>query len=629
MNDNPTNSINYNITTNSDCQVCHANSVNSQGRNINSTVSHFASIDLPDSINCIYCHTNEDNSNKWGNATLIYENRTALVELNRENNKFSAKEGESLDLGSRFSLKVLEISSKRESALIELIKENVLVDKSLIGKGNYTYEEYLTIDNASIKVPVIVINVTGIFKGNGTGFMQFEGFRLKRVHPENKTTACYSCHVNARPQAKYKVIERVSGEKDDIYYTRETVNFSDYKIFNETVVLQLLEQLTNNDMHLNLQQEKRRALYEGQTWNISEGTSLLLKAVNTHSDVIILQLRTGDYLYTDIVNKGGIFEFNPGINYLGNQPKNVTLFRARVSGIIQAAPGNMAILEDVVAFSPDIRKITDNQSLVGYNTSWLWENSTINVGKIPENFHSPQVFDGGNGGGDCLSCHGAQGFSQKKVLDLGKHDTINGGGNNACRACHGGTEGIKSHPSGYKNPGTCISCHTATRDNYGAVTIGDEDHKNGICETCHVSNIHEIIRLNMMPTVKKISLDKKDNRTILRALASAGYKMKIKDARYYIDSPIEKYRMYPVDGAFDSMVEDISVQIDVSGLSPGNHVVYVEAMERNDKWGIASSIEFTIDGEGLKTSENKTLSMLTLVDTLVILLGVFVLKRLR
>ncbi|MDL5502484.1 MAG: hypothetical protein QSU88_04630, partial [Candidatus Methanoperedens sp.] len=148
---------------------------------------------------------------------------------------------------------------------------------------------------------------------------------------------------------------------------------------------------------MTIQPEKRRSLYEGQVWNISEGTSLVVRGVDTKSEVVILQLRTGDYFYEDIVKRGGIFEFSPKINYLGNQPKNITIFRANVSGIIQARPKNMVIIEDVVSLSPDIRKINANQTLAGYNASWLWENSTINVGKIPDNFHSPQLYDGGNG----------------------------------------------------------------------------------------------------------------------------------------------------------------------------------------------------------------------------------------
>ncbi|PWB50771.1 MAG: hypothetical protein C3F06_11985 [Candidatus Methanoperedenaceae archaeon] len=629
LNSNPTNIINYNVTTSQDCQECHANSVYSQGKSINSTVSHFASSDLIDSINCIYCHLDKDNSEKWGNATLIYENRTTLVELNREDNKFSAKEGESVDFGFGFSLKLIEVSSVRGSALIELIKENKSLETSLVNIGNYTYEEYLTIDNTSIKVPVIVINITGIFKMNDTGFIQFEGFRLKRVHPEKKITSCYSCHVIASPKMKYRVVERASKEKDEIFYTRETVNFTDKKLFNEITILQLLEGLTDEDMHVNIEPEKKRAIYEGETWNISEETSLMVRGVDTKSEVAILQLQTANYFYEDIVKRGALFEFTPTINYLGDQPKNVTIFRARVSGIIQATPKNMVILEEVVSLSPEIKKIIVNQTIGGYNTSWLWENSTINIGKIPENFHSPQIFDGGNGGGNCISCHGSEGFSVKKVFSLGKHDALNGGGNNACRACHGGTKDIKTHPAGYKTPRNCISCHAATLDNFSAIYIGDEEHRNERCETCHVSNIHEITGLHMTPAVKKISLTKEDNRTILRAIVSAGYKMKIRDARYYIDSPPEKFRMAPVDGNFDSQTEDIFAEIDVSNLSSGKHLVFVEAMERNNKWGLPTSFEFTIESGSLKEIENKNTSMLALADIIAILLIVFAVRRNR
>jgi hypothetical protein len=431
------------------------------------------------------------------------------------------------------------------------------------------------------------------------------------------------------PKAKYKVIERVSSEKDEIYYSKETVNFTDNKIFDENVVLQLLELLTDKDLHVTIQPEKRRALYEGETWNITEGTSLVVRGVDTKSEVAFIQLHTGDYFYEDIVNRGGIFEFTPEINYLGNQPKNITIFRAKVSGIIQAKPKNMVIIEDVVALSPEIKKIMVNQTLFGYNMSWLWENSTINVGKIPDNFHSPQVYDGGNGGGNCLSCHGNEGFSQKKVVSLGKHDTINGGGNNACRACHGGTKDIQAHPAGYKTPRNCLGCHAAADDNYGAVYIGDEEHKNEKCEVCHVSNIHEITRLHMTPSVKKIVITKENNMTLLKASISSGYKMKVRDARYYIDTPLNKFGMSPADGIFDSQREDVFARMEISGLSAGKHVVFVEAMERKDNWGLPSSLEFTITGSDLKNGGEKRASMVTLADTFVILLIAFVLRRFK
>jgi hypothetical protein len=87
--------------------------------------------------------------------------------------------------------------------------------------------------------------------------------------------------------------------------------------------------------------------------------------------------------------------------------------------------------------------------------------------------------------------------------------------------------------------------------------------------------------------------------------------------------------MYPDDGIFNSQTENIFAQINASNLSSGKHVVFVEAMERNNKWGIPSSLEFTIEAGSLKDIEKKNASMLTLADTLAILLVVFVVRRFR
>ncbi|KCZ71483.1 hypothetical protein ANME2D_02213 [Candidatus Methanoperedens nitroreducens] len=626
LNDNPGNAVNLNVTTGSICEECHANSVKTQGKNMRSTASHYALRELPDSINCIYCHLNKENSEKWGNATLIYKNRTSLVELDRERNKFSVKAGDFIDLGFRFRLKLLEISVVRGNAIIEILKDNVPVDRSLINIGNYTYEEYFTIDNSSVKLPAIVLNVTEIFKSENTSFIQFEGFRLKRVHAENNTISCYLCHVYARPEIRLRVIERVDRDKDDIFYTRELANFTNKKEYNETTALLILANITENDMYINIESGKRKAIFEGERWNISENFSLLLKAVNTESDEAFLQLQAGNLSYEDFVGRGEVFEYTPGINYTGYQSKNITIFSAKVSEIIQTKPKNMVVLEEVVALSPDIKKIMENETIEGYNAGWLWENSTLVAGRIPQNFHSPQIFGGRDGGGDCLSCHGTEGFVEKRIDSLGRHKTLNGGGNNACRACHGGEEGTKTHPVGYKTPRDCRSCHAATRDNYNAVYIGDEEHKNEKCEACHVPRSHDIIGFNMLPAVKDISLLKQGNRTIVKALAVAGYKMKIRGARYYIDTPEEKILMSPVDGIFDSQTEEVFAEIEISNMSPGKHVIYIESMERNDKWGIPASLAFTREGAVLRVENDKKLSYGTF--PLLGILAAFLLRRL-
>jgi len=516
------------------------------------------------------------------------------VELDRINNKFTVKAGESMGLGSIFSMKVVEISKDR-IALIELSKDGVQVDRSAVSLGNYTYNETLIIENSSLKVPVIVLNFTGFFYSGNKSFVQFEGFRTKRVHSENKTTFCYQCHYYSRPKIEYIVIERVDNDIDDIYYTEELVNFSEKKQYDETDALRAIMNLTDTDSYLDLNSVTRKWILESETWNISQDYTFKVKDTTKENDEAFIQLNIGNYSYEDVVRKGEYFEYKPRITYPGYKSENITIFRAKVSEIIHAKPSNLIILENVTALSRDIKKIEEKQTLVGYNTSWLWENSILTAGKIPSDFHSPSLFDGKDGGGNCQTCHGIEGFVDKKVIGLGKHTQLNGGGNQACYACHGGSIGIQNHPSGFRSPRSCISCHASTVDNYSAIFIGDEEHKNGVCENCHVTNLHIIQRLGVTPSVKGISMITQDNKTIIKAFASAGYKMKIRGARYYIDSPQVKFLMSPVDGIFDTQNEEITAQIDVSKISAGKHVIYVEAMERNDKWGVASSISVNID----------------------------------
>ena len=67
--------------------------------------------------------------------------------------------------------------------------------------------------------------------------------------------------------------------------------------------------------------------------------------------------------------------------------------------------------------------------------------------------------------------------------------------------------------------------------------------------------------------------------------------------------------MYPVDGAFDSQSEEIFADIDVSKNAQGKYIVYVESMERNNKWGDAASLAYTLDNGNLMVEDNKKSSM--------------------
>jgi len=58
--------------------------------------------------------------------------------------------------------------------------------------------------------------------------------------------------------------------------------------------------------------------------------------------------------------------------------------------------------------------------------------------------------------------------------------------------------------------------------------------------------------------------------------------------------------MSPEDGIFDTQNEWIVARIDVSKISSGKHIIYIEAMERNNEWGVASYIAVNIDGKEIK-----------------------------
>lgn len=65
-------------------------------------------------------------------------------------------------------------------------------------------------------------------------------------------------------------------------------------------------------------------------------------------------------------------------------------------------------------------------------------------------------------------------------------------------------------------------------------------------------------------------------------------------AEYTIDTPpwvpgAERTAMQPLDGAFDELVETAEAVIDISGLSPGRHIVYVRGQDVRDNWGVVSA----------------------------------------
>jgi CSLREA domain-containing protein len=71
-------------------------------------------------------------------------------------------------------------------------------------------------------------------------------------------------------------------------------------------------------------------------------------------------------------------------------------------------------------------------------------------------------------------------------------------------------------------------------------------------------------------------------------------------ARYSIDTPLwssgaEHHPMQALDGAFDSSVEEITANVDTTGLQPGRHILFVESQDALGNWGVDSAAFFRVD----------------------------------
>jgi len=61
--------------------------------------------------------------------------------------------------------------------------------------------------------------------------------------------------------------------------------------------------------------------------------------------------------------------------------------------------------------------------------------------------------------------------------------------------------------------------------------------------------------------------------------------------------------MTAVDGAFDSLTEEVTAEIDIEGLSEGEHTVYVRAQDAAGHWGATDSAPFFVDTIGPVTTD--------------------------
>jgi hypothetical protein len=631
LNNNPTNATNYNITTSVDCAQCHLNSiVKTEPYKASALVSHYGTTDsLVDSFNCRYCHLNKDNSEDWGNATLINKNRTSLIKINKEENKITVYEGEMSYLGEGYFLKLVEVSEKRDSALVQLIRNDSVEDEILLSKGiQYNYEKEIIIDNSTLKTPIIILNITSVFKG-ARSFIQFDGSRIRKVHTEkesNNNSACFACHLFRYTSGKqrYQVIDREYGEiqsKDSIYSIQVFLDFKQYNksklyvndedyVFNQSSSDKFISYLTF-----------QKVLKEGETWDIAQNYFLRLDGVSSNGEDVILTLRVNDIIEQQLIKSGTEFNYTPALRYREFWNTNVTIFSANVSAIGNEN-ANYVILKDVVARSPIVDKTIANSTIMGFNASWLRPDNVFMVGRIPENLHSPNLFTDQGGWNDCVKCHDSSKDLRIKNFDaissrLGKHSNLNSNASGidltdpidkACWACHSmnGLEPSQHSPS-YIIPRNCRSCHVLQKEPYfGAIFIGDEQHGNlSNCETCHIQESHKLVRFDMNPVIRSAWFSSlnvtKGETTKIFAETRAGYMMKIRAAEYFIDTIGISGKGIPLatsDGKFDTQSEMVTAEIVNNQFTAGEHVVYIHAMERNNKWGDLYQVHFTIKSDG-------------------------------
>jgi len=638
LNNNPNNITNYNITASEQCQNCHINSIVTDDSNSNlSKVSHYASKkELIDSFNCVYCHLNKDNSEDWGNATLIKKDRVGTIEVNKEDNNITLFQGQTVYLGEGYSVKLIEISALRGDAFINILNKDVIVDQVMVRKNDtYTYERMITIDNATFKTPAVTIRINSIFTGTKDSFIIFEATRPRKLHTEkeSKDSACFACHMYrySTEKERYKVIDREAKDdrRDIIYYTSVLL---DHKLENKSKIYfndedYVFNQLGIMDKFISVP-TYQKYLEDGQTWQIADKYSLKFKASSMDRQAWLEFMIDNKTVEDHVVTAGSLFDYYTDIRYKEYTDTNMTIFTANVSSVFLGQK-DFIILKDSELLSTQILKTTANTTQFGYNNSWLHPGDRFTLGKIPENLHTPNLFDNAREWADCVRCHDSSKNLRISQIDaissrLGKHSILNAAApdnaymsdsiDKACLACH--TDGTEpnTHSPTYVIPRNCPSCHTyQDRPTYGAKNISDEPHGYfSACESCHMPKSHEIVRPEILPSISEANLSRAviniGESVKLIAKAAAGIGMKIRSAEYFIDTkgnPGYGIPLKPVDGVFDFQIEQVVAEINSTNISLGTHIIYIHAMERDNRWGEFYSVNFTIVSDAQGAGQTK------------------------
>ena len=604
--DNPSNLTSRNITTSVRCEVCHKNSlelyIESSASPDIAVVSHYGSTsDLIDSTNCTYCHEDnedDDRAEKWGNAPDPRANLTSMVE---EGTEARVGVGERWEIRNGYVITVIDVTG--DKALLTLTKDDVLLDEFVVRRGDdYSYEEHRIVDEDNVTADIVVLKVIDVFEGKDNRFVKFKEWSRKRTHTETNNTACYACHVESFTARRLNYI-LLYRDDDWTYFTEVFRGFDMEK---------------DDDRSISL----IPTVKGGTSYTIAEEYVLNAREIDVSSRTLWLTLVIdGNIVEEDFLHTGEKFEYKIDMVFENHTLEDVVIFNATVGGILHGNDADIVILDKITAISPDTAFLDNDATIGGYNVSWLHINDTFPVGGIPKNLHVPPLNDGLDGGPDCVLCHDVSMGFDVPIVDaiatqLGAHASLNRDAENktiltdeidkACWACHGNGNEPTQHPTNFRFPRTCQSCHTQrVKPYFNATDISDVPHgQTPKCMACHgasPSDVHIIKRQEALATITDLEIMPQTGlrgvpRT-LSATAISGFGMRVENVEYFVDhigTNGTGIPMLPLDGVYDEQQETVSSLINTSGLEIGKHRLYVHASERGGEWGNMRMIEFEV-----------------------------------
>jgi hypothetical protein len=438
--------IDEHVNTTAGCPACHKNSIMNNLDNLipndTSLVSHYGSTwNLVNTSDCIYCHLDEDNAVKWGNAP------------DPRNHTHYAFVGKTLVAGRPWKLvdnySITLVETTRNAAMFTFEKDGEMLQRDIVSQGNELKFEISGIEDENTSIVNLTIN--RIFTAKDHYVVELSGNVLaSRIHRETDNIACYACH--------------------DREYRTDLPDGRDYYVLNKDN-----ENVTLGLMPINFKENDKKLLNMGEYWNLGEGYSLYVADVNLQSNAARLQLYRNETLIEEtVINEGSIFTHEEWV-----LEREINVFGAKLDCVFAGTTTQAIILRDVWLIAGE-QKILDADIWMLQTKTLLRDlplDNIITVGEEPETFHVYTLYAGGYGP-DCISCHAGNGVAPIKIdidafkkgvhLGLNRNATytciISDETNKACWACHGNgssDEPIR-HPTPYfgnHTAITCIGCH--------------------------------------------------------------------------------------------------------------------------------------------------------------------------